>query len=134
MRKPNLNNFGNKLKFKQRSKKQETISEKDLFIETMSLFIDVWDRSNETYDKYKINLLEYEESFFQIIEGFLLLKYGTWRTEIILWFIFARLDADNKVVPLTFRIEDNEEEQIYLKTATDLWDFLKKVEESNPNL
>ena len=134
MRKPNLNNFGNKLKFKQRSKKQETISEKDLFIETMSLFIDVWDRSNEAYDKYKINLLEYEESFFQIIEGFLLLKYGTWRTEIILWFIFARLDADNKVVPLTFRIEDNEEEQIYLKTATDLWDFLKKVEESNPNL
>jgi len=132
MKKPNLNNFGKKLKFKQRTKKQETITEKELFIESMDMFTEVWNRSNETYEKYKINLLEYEEQFYQIIEGFILLKYGLWKAEIMLWYVFARVDEDNKVVPLTYKVKDQEEEEVYLNNSNDLWDFLKKIEEANP--
>lgn len=129
--KPNLNNFGKKLKFKQRTKKQETITEKELFIESMDMFTEVWNRSNETYEKYKINLLEYEEQFYQIIEGFILLKYGLWKAEIMLWYIFARVDEDNKVVPLTYKVKDQEEEEVYLNNSNDLWEFLKKIEDAN---
>jgi hypothetical protein len=129
--KPNLNNFGKKLKFKQRIKKQETITEKELFIESMDMFTEAWNRSNETYEKYKINLLEYEEQFYQVIEGFILLKYGLWKTEIILWYIFARVDENGKVIPLTYKIKDKEEEEIILNTSNDLWEFLKKIEEAN---
>jgi hypothetical protein len=129
--KPNLNNFGKKLKFKQRAKKQETITEKELFIESMDMFTEAWNRSNETYEKYKINLLEYEEQFYQVIEGFILLKYGLWKTEIILWYIFARVDENGEVIPLTYKIKDKEEEEIILNTSNDLWEFLKKIEEAN---
>jgi hypothetical protein len=75
MKKPNLNNFGKKLKFKPRIKKQEALTEKELFIDTINMLNEAWFRSNDAYEKYKINLLEYEESFYQIIESFILLKY-----------------------------------------------------------
>lgn len=135
MKKPNLNNFGKQLKFKQKTKqakKQKTVSEKELFIETMDMFSDVWNRSNDTYEKYKINLLEYEEQFYQIIESFVLLKYGFWKTELILWYIFSRLNEENEVIPILYKTNDGEEqEEIILNNPSDLWDFLKKVEESN---
>jgi hypothetical protein len=127
MKKPNLNNFGNKLKFKPRVKKQKFLTEKEVFIETIDLFSKTWFRSNDSYEKYKINLLEYEEQFYQIVEGFVLLKYGILKTEIILWFVFARLGVDNKVLPLIHKTEDKTE-KIMLNTAEDLWEFLKKLE------
>lgn len=128
MRKPNLNNFGDKLKFKPRSKKRETVTEKDLFIETMTIFTNVWARSNEAYDKYKINLLEYEELYYQVIEGFILLKYDFWKAEIILWYIFARINEDNEVCLLKYRLQDEIEREITLNTPSDLWDFLQIIE------
>jgi hypothetical protein len=131
MKKPNLNNFGNKLKFKERVKKQKTITEKDLFIESMTMLEEAWNRSNESYEKFKINLLEYEEQFYQVIEGFILLKYGVWKTEIILWYIFARVDADGVIIPLAYKIKDQEEEEILLNNPSELWDFLKKIEDVN---
>tara|TARA_R110000868_G_scaffold317415_1_gene578240 strand:+ start:11 stop:430 length:420 start_codon:yes stop_codon:yes gene_type:complete len=138
MKKPNLNNFGKQLKFKQKTKqakKQKTVSEKELFIETMNVFSDVWNRSNDTYEKYKINLLEYEEQFYQIIESFVLLKYGFWKTELILWYIFSRLNEENEVIPILYKTNDGEEqEEIILNNPSDLWDFLKKVEESNNDI
>ena len=131
MKKPNLNNFGKKLKLKERVKKQETFTEKEIFIESMEMLEEVWVRSNESYEKYKINLLEYEEQFYQVIEGFILLKYGVWKTEIILWYIFARVDADGNITPLAYKIKDQEEEEIVLNNPNDLWEFLKKIEDAN---
>ena len=131
MKKPNLNNFGNKLKLKERVKKKETVTEKDLFIESMTMLEEVWVRSNESYEKYKINLLEYEEQFYQIIEGFILLKYGVWKAEIILWYIFSRVDEENNIFPLTYIIKDNEEEEVILNNPTDLWEFLNKIDNAN---
>ena len=127
----NLGNFGKGLKFKQRTKKQETFTEKDIFIESMEMLEEAWVRSNESYEKYKINLLEYEEQFYQVIEGFILLKYGVWKTEIILWYIFARVDADGNITPLAYKIKDQEEEEIVLNNPNDLWEFLKKIEDAN---
>lgn len=129
-----LNNFGKNLKFKQRTKKQEIITEKEIFIETMNMFTEVWTRSNISYDKHKINLLEYDEMFYQIIEGFILLKYDLWKTEIILWYIFARVDENNNITPLTYKIKDNENEEIILNNPNDLWEFLKKIEEANTDI
>lgn len=128
MKKPNLSNFGKKLKFSERVEKKQILTEKDLFVETIDMFNDVWIRSNSTYDQYKINLLEYEEQFYQVIEGFVLLKYGLLKTEVILWYIFARHDEKGKTIPLVFKLKDKEEETI-INNPSDLWELLKKIEE-----
>ena len=131
MKKPNLNNFGKKLKLNERPTKQKTITEKDLFIETIDMFYEVWIRSNEAYEKYKINLLEYEEKFYQIIENCLCLKYNLWEAEIILWYIFAREDENNNVSPLLLQFDGKEDEEIIIKNPSDLWDLLERLRKEN---
>lgn len=131
MKKPNLNNFGKKLKLNERPTKQKTITEKELFIETVDMFYEVWIRSNEAYEKYKINLLEYEEKFYQIIENCLCLKYNVWEAEIILWYIFAReLDGED-IAPLLLQFEGKEDEEVLVKTSSDLWDLLERLRKEN---
>jgi len=127
MPKPNLNNFGKKLKLSKRPDNKKVITEKELFLDVVNMLYGLWNRSNRVYDSYKVNLLEYEELFYQTIENCLLLKYSAWKTEIILWFVFAREDDNGEIMPLILHIGDKEE-QIILETPTELWDLLKRIE------
>ena len=131
MKKPNLNNFGGKLKLNARAggKKKKTITEKELFIETIDLFYQTWYRSNKIYESDKINLLEYEENFYQIIENCLSLKYEPWKVEIVLWYVFVRVDEKNEPMPLFIQFNGEEPKEIVLKTSEELWDLIKKIED-----
>ena len=99
-----LNSFGKKLKLSKRVKKVKVLTEKEMFVDLLSRIEECWTRSNSLYDKFKTNLLEYEEDFFLIIEDLLLLKFGEWKTELMLWYIYGRLNDHNssnidKIVP-----------------------------------
>ena len=134
MRTPNLNNFGKKLKLNKRSsKKEKIVTEKEMFIETIDMFQGVWDRSNATYEAFQINLLEYEEKYYQIIENLFLMKYGLWKTEIILWYIFARLDEEGNAAPLLIQSENKEDEEVILNNPDELWKLLERLG-SDPNI
>jgi hypothetical protein len=124
----NLGNFGKGLKFKQRTKKQETYTEKDIFIETIDLLYNTWIRSNKAYEMYKINLLEYEEPFYQIIENCLLIKYDLSKTEIILWYIFGREDEEGNILPLILQYDEKDNEELIINNPSDLWNLLEKLD------
>lgn len=128
----NLSNYGKKFKFKKREKKERIISEKDLFIETVDFLEKSWIKSNKAYDLLGINLLEYEESYFKAIENLIVLKYGMWKAEIILWYVFGRIDSEGKIYPLSINNEDESTEEIILSTSEDLWNVLEKI--SNPRI
>ena len=123
-----LGNFGKGLKFKQRTKKQETYTEKDIFIETIDLLYNTWIRSNKAYEMYKINLLEYEEPFYQIIENCLLIKYDLSKTEIILWYIFGREDEEGNILPLILQYDEKDNEELIINNPSDLWNLLEKLD------
>jgi hypothetical protein len=123
----NLSNFGKKLKFKERTTPAEPLTEKDLFIETMNLFSACWNRTNKMYDIFKINILEYEEDYFQIIENLMYMKYGDWKTEIILWYIFGRVDEEGNIYPLVKKT-NGEDQQVILRTPVELWEFIEQLE------
>ena len=125
----NLNNFGKKFKLNKRSKKDKIISEEEIFVETIDMMSKCWERSNTLYDTFKINFLEYEEEYFRIMENLVVVKYGLWKSEIILWYIFGRIDLDGKMQTLTVQDDDQEPENITLTTPQELWNFLKKLEE-----
>ena len=122
--KMNLNNFGKNLKFKKRTKKVKIISEREVFIQTLEILEACWNKSMKAYDLFKINLLEYEEDYYQIIENLILVKYGNFKTELIMWYIFNRIDIDGNINPLLFQ---DEEEEIILSNPTELWEFLIKI-------
>jgi hypothetical protein len=126
----NLNNYGKKFKFKKREKKEKIISEKDLFIETLDFLEKNWAKSNQAYDLFGINLLEYEESYFKAIENLIVLKYGMWKAEIILWYVFGRKDNEGKIYPLSINNEDGSNEEVIIDTPEELWDILEKISNS----
>jgi hypothetical protein len=125
----NLNNFGKKFKLNKRPKKDKIVSEEEMFIETIDMMSKCWERSNKLYDIFKINFLEYEEDYFRIMENLVVVKYGLWKSEIILWYIFGRIDMDGKMQTLTLQDDGGEPQDIALTTPQELWDFLKKLEE-----
>ena len=126
----NLNKyFGKNLKLKNKDAPEELPSEEELFIESINLLEICWERSNHLYENFGVNLIDFETDYHQVIENLFLIKYGLLKTEIILWYIFGRLDENKEVIPLTLQFLEKEDEEIYLVTAKDLWNFINKIEE-----
>ena len=100
-----------------------------MFVDLLSRIEECWTRSNSLYDKFKTNLLEYEEDFFLIIEDLLLLKFGEWKTELMLWYIYGRLNDKGVVQPLILHHKSKPNEKVYLKNIAELWEFLNLLEE-----
>ena len=126
----NLNNFGKKLKFSKRSKKEKILTEKEIFVDIIDKLNACWVKSNKLYEMFKISNLEYEEDYYQLIENLLVAKYGPWKTEIALWYVFGRIDEEGNILPLILQDKDDKkEEEIILKNSTELWNFILKVEE-----
>ena len=125
----NLNNFGKRLKLTERIKKTKEISEEELFVESIGMLDYCWNRSNKLYEAFGLNTLEYEESYYQIIEDLLLIKYGFWKTEIILWYVFERKDEEGNINPLIVQYIGEEDKELILETPLELWNFLSEVEE-----
>ena len=124
-----LSNFGKKFKSKKRVKSSKVLTELDMFIDVVNRLEKCWDKSNKIYETFKVNILEYEEDYFQIIEDLLLMKYGYWKTEIILWYAFGRKDSDGNVFPLIMQPKGEEKKEVILNTSSELWTFLEKLEE-----
>ena len=125
----NLNNFGKRLKLVKRTKKTKQVTEDELFVELVGTMDHCWERSNKLYEVFGLNTLEYEESYYQIIEDLMLIKYGNWKTEIILWYVFGRKDEEGNIHPLVVQHTGEEDEEVVLNTPLELWNFLAKVEE-----
>lgn len=126
----NLNNFGDKLKLKKRNKKEkEPPTEKEIFIETIDLLEKCWNKSNDAFENFKINLIEYEEDYYQVIENLVYIKYGVWKSELIMWYIFGRVGIEGEILPLSMQHKDTgEEEEILIKNSSELWDFLERID------
>jgi hypothetical protein len=124
-----LSNFGKKFKSKKRVKSSKILTELDMFIDVVNRLEKCWDKSNKIYETFKVNILEYEEDYFQIIEDLLLMKYGAWKTEIILWYAFGRKDSDGNVFPLIMQPKGEEKKEVILNTPAELYSFLEKLEE-----
>mgnify|MGYP003327513819 FL=1 len=125
----NLDNLGKQFRFSRRVtvKPVDMLSDKEMFVDIVSRLDEVWIKSNKVFEKFKINLLEYEEDYFCLIEDLLLIKYGSWKTEIILWYVYGRIDNNKEIHPLSLNLEGNEE-KVIVKTPSQLWDLLNRIE------
>jgi hypothetical protein len=126
-----LNNFGKNLQFNRRGepdKLTEDLSDKEVFVRIVERLDKCWTDSNGLYENFKISILEYEEGYYQVIEDLLIINYGPWKTELILWYIFGRFDTDGNLYPLLVQTKGKEDEEVFLKTPTQLWNFLDRLE------
>ena len=61
-------------------------------------------------------------------------KYGEWKTDIILWWVYDRYDEEGEVMPIKFNDHiDNKEEDVLVETTEQLWEFLKRIDNIEKN-
>ena len=121
-----MKNFGKNVNIK--PKKQKGLSEKEIFIDIVSLLDECFSRS-ASLEQHNLNITTYDEPFYIMIENLMFLKYGEWKTDIILWWIYDRFDEEGKILPIEFNDHDtNTQEKVSVETPEQLWNFLKRLD------
>jgi hypothetical protein len=125
-----LSPFGHKLKL-QESPKSKLKKKKELFIGLIQSYENCWFRSNALYNDFGINLIEYEEEFFIMLENLIYLHFGETKGQIIIWYIYDRVDMETGESGNI--ILENEDEhgnksiiEYKVENAEQLWEFLNK--------
>ena len=121
-----MKNFGKNVNIK--SKKKKDLSEKEIFVDIVALLDDCFSRS-ASLEQHNLNITSYEEPFYVIIENLMYMKYGEWKTDIILWWVYNRYNEEGEVQPIKLNdhIEDKQEE-VLIETSEQLWEFLKRID------
>tara|TARA_B110000967_G_C18886215_1_gene564132 strand:+ start:140 stop:520 length:381 start_codon:yes stop_codon:yes gene_type:complete len=119
--------FGKKLHIKKRT---NPLNDKDMFCELVELYEELVLRGDKIANEFQLNLIDYEDGFYLLIENLLFTKYGDWKTEIITWYIWERKDIDTGEIGLLEWTNDKTEEtkEILIKCAEDLWDVLEDID------
>lgn len=119
--------FGKKLHIKKRT---NPLNDKDMFCELVELYEELVLRGDKIANEFQLNLIDYEDGFYLLIENLFFTKYGDWKTEIITWYIWERKDIDTGEIGLLEWTNDKTEEtkEILIKCAEDLWDVLEDID------
>ena len=104
-------------------------TEKDLFVEIINLLDECWIRSNVIEGQFGLGIINYEEPFYLIAENLIYMHYGEWQGDIILWWLFERLDEDKSLLPINLNDHNKKlEEEVFIETVEELWYFIQKIE------
>ena len=95
--------------------------EEKFFLELMEILCQV-EAYSKVADTIGINLTDYENNHFQVIEMLLEKIYGEFATTVTIWWIFESLKPDGDVYPLI----DEKGVKHIIKTPLQLYKFIKQ--------
>ena len=113
---------GKHVKVKESEKSTEKKKEK-FFLELMENMCQI-EAVNAVLDTVGIHVEKYDNPYVRSMRMMMEKYYGETKTEVILWWVFDSLTPDGGVYPL---MDENNEKHI-LKTAQQLWKFLKRYD------
>jgi hypothetical protein len=76
----------------------------------------------------QVDFWNYEEHFYHIIEDLIYLHFEEWKAELILWYVYDRIDAEGNILDLEITPEDKPAKKYKLKTPEDLWKIIEKID------
>lgn len=136
-----VGNFGKNLNIGKREIKSKKQGPKLKFVSIVTMF-DSLDKRSFEVESFGIDLVDYEDAYFTLIEDLIFEMYGEWKTQLIMWYVYERLDEEGNLTPLLVsEIEDDEEEmedddeddeiegeEVLIETPEQLYDFIKQLE------
>lgn len=122
IRKSLLELGGSNLQVKESPKSLEK-KRKKLFISIIEDLKFVLDRSEELSNNQGINLLMFEDKYYQIIENVIIEHWGVLVAEVIFWWIYDVKDPKNSDYYLFDKVSDK---KIVVKSPTQLYNIVKK--------
>lgn len=123
-----MKNFGKNVNIKAKNQ-SPTLSEKDIFINVVDILDQCWERSNDLSEEFGMDMTSYDEPFYLMIENLLYIKYGEWKTDVILWWAYNRFNENDELMPIKLNDHvEKTEEEILVETPEQLWEFLKRID------
>ena len=114
---------GLKLQIEQNPKKLEN-KHKKFFIAILNKLVSMQERSEKIFTEYGINLIMYEDLYFQTIEDLIYEYYGNRVAEVMFWFVNG-VKIENEEEQY---IEDKENGKRYkVKTPLQVYNVCKKL-------
>lgn len=98
--------------------------EKDLFVGLIQRLELLQTRSNILFTDLKIDYSSYDETFLEIIDTLLFLKYGKDDYELISFYLWERTNPDGSINELY----DEQDKVVPLNNINDLWELVQKFE------
>jgi hypothetical protein len=108
-------------------RRNKAFKKKILFISLIDQYEKALNKSSRLQSEFGLDLFEYEESFYGVIDKLMLLMWGTNVYELITFYLYERLNLDGTINYLIETKEDGTEIEIFLKTPEDLYNYLSQV-------
>lgn len=105
-----------------RRKKTNNDTQRELFINTIPLLEHIINRSSMLHADYAVDLVKYDEPFFQIIDSLIFMHFGKEAGELVMFYLYERTNPDGTLNPLY----DTDNNIIPLETIEDLWELVKQ--------
>ena len=106
-----------------RKKKTQEAKKKELFVSIINSIEAIINRQNLMYAELNLDLANYDEAFLDTIDALIILHFGKEGAELIAYYLWDRLAPDGSIEPLL----DEQNNAVYLETATDLWNLLIRI-------
>jgi hypothetical protein len=113
-----------------KKKRDQALKKKALFISLITQYEISLNKSIKLQEEFAIDLFDYEGSYFEIIDKLMLLMWGGNIYEIITYYLYERFNLDGSLNSIIETNEAGEENEVFLKTPEDLYNYLVQV---NPN-
>jgi hypothetical protein len=109
-----------------RKKKTELDVNKELFTKIILTMERLNGRSNILASDLDIDLVKYDEVFYEVIDNLLLLNFGKEISEIIFFYVYDRIDPEGEVTYL----QDINGDPVILETVNDLWHLIQNIKKN----
>ncbi len=106
-----------------RKSKTKEVQARELFITIINSLEMLNNRATILYNDLKLDFSTYDESFLEIIDALMFMKFGEEACEVISFYLWERQNLDGSVNEL----QDAEGNIVPLENATDLWNVIQKI-------
>lgn len=113
-----------------KQRQNKALKKKSLFLSLIEQYEKSIIKSSKLQAEFAIDLFDYEETFYSIIDKLMLLMWGESGYDLISFYLHERIALDGSINCLFQMNEDGTESEVILNTPEDLYNYLVKI---NPN-
>jgi len=111
-----------------KQRRNKALKKKALFISLMNQYEKSVNKSQKLHEEFAIDLFDYEEPFYSIIDKLMLLMWGANVYELVTFYVYERIGLDGIPNHLIETDSDGNEKEIHLATAEDLYNYLITID------
>ena len=108
-------------------RRNKAFKKKILFISLIDQYEKALNKSARLQSEFGLDLFEYEEPFYGVIDKLMLLTWGMNVYELVTFYLYERLNLDGTLNYLVETKEDGSEIEVFLKTPEDLYNYLSQI-------